>query len=70
MQILNDIQITMPVEFIMMPEPGSMAEKTLGLCRVRSLVAMEVSKITKDQSIDRLIAPSLFFFCEIEATRD
>ena len=30
MQILNDIKITMPVEFIMMPKPGSMAEKTLG----------------------------------------
>ena len=41
----------MPPEFIMMPEAGRMAEKTkkvektLGLCRVRSLVAMEISKI-------------------------
>ena len=48
MQILNDIQITMPVEFIMMPEAGRMAEKTLGLCRLRRWVATKVSKITKD----------------------
>ena len=56
MQILNDIQITMPVEFIMMPEAGSMAEKTLGLCRVRSLVAMEDNKGPVQRLTGRFVA--------------